>query len=59
METVGYSSPTSLKEAVELRGKHKEECRVLAGGTDLLVRAKVTGQWPAGNDGGNPDKRGS
>ena len=47
MRTAGFEAPTSLEEALELRGRHGTDCRVLAGGTDLLVRAKTTGEWPA------------
>jgi carbon-monoxide dehydrogenase medium subunit len=39
-----YLAPTTLGEALSLLAKHGQEARVLAGGTDLLLRIK-TGQW--------------
>lgn len=35
-----YHAPTSLKEALELLSKYGEEAKLLAGGTDLLVKMK-------------------
>mgnify|MGYP000647888574 CR=1 FL=1 len=35
-----YLSPTTLEDAVELLANQTGECRVLAGGTDLLVRMR-------------------
>jgi carbon-monoxide dehydrogenase medium subunit len=39
-----YLTPTTLDEAVRLLAEHGREARVLAGGTDLLLRMR-TGQW--------------
>jgi carbon-monoxide dehydrogenase medium subunit len=39
-----YLTPTTLDEAVCLLAEHGREARVLAGGTDLLLRMR-TGQW--------------
>jgi len=39
-----YFAPTTLDEALALLAEHGREARVLAGGTDLLLRLK-TGQW--------------
>jgi carbon-monoxide dehydrogenase medium subunit len=36
----GYVKPTSLQEAIELKGKFQKEARVLAGGTDLVNEIK-------------------
>ena len=36
-----YYEPKSLQEALELLAKYRESARVLAGGTDLLVKMKV------------------
>jgi carbon-monoxide dehydrogenase medium subunit len=35
-----YFQPTSLSEAISFLDSHRGECKVLAGGTDLLVRLK-------------------
>ena len=35
-----YFEPKSLKEAVELLGRYGEGAKIIAGGTDLLVRMK-------------------
>jgi carbon-monoxide dehydrogenase medium subunit len=35
-----YYEPTSLEEAVSLRSRYRGESRILAGGTDLLVRMR-------------------
>jgi len=35
-----YHAPTNLKDALELLSKHGAEARLLAGGTDLLVKMK-------------------
>jgi carbon-monoxide dehydrogenase medium subunit len=42
-----YLTPTALDEAIGLLAEHGQEARVLAGGTDLLLRMK-TGQWRPG-----------
>jgi carbon-monoxide dehydrogenase medium subunit len=39
-----YLTPTTLDEAIRLLAEHGREARVLAGGTDLLLRMR-TGQW--------------
>jgi len=36
-----YYEPRSLDEALEILGKHAGEARILAGGTDLLVKMKT------------------
>lgn len=35
-----YERPGTLKEALQLLGEHREKCRILAGGTDLIVNMK-------------------
>ena len=37
MKWVDYTSPSSIKEAVDLLAEHGDRARMLAGGTDLLV----------------------
>lgn len=44
MKDFEYFAPTSVEEAVALLGRYGREARVLAGGTDLLVRMKL-GHW--------------
>ena len=39
-----YFAPATLDEALDLLAEHGREARVLAGGTDLLLRLKA-GQW--------------
>jgi CO/xanthine dehydrogenase FAD-binding subunit len=39
-----YLTPTTLDEAIRLLAEHGREARVLAGGTDLLLRMR-TGEW--------------
>ncbi len=36
----GYIKPSTLKEAIELKGKFQKDARVLAGGTDLVNEVK-------------------
>ncbi len=36
----GYAKPTSLQEAIELKGKFQNDARILAGGTDLVNEIK-------------------
>jgi carbon-monoxide dehydrogenase medium subunit len=40
MRNFEYYAPRSLKEALSLLENHREEARVLAGGTDLIVQMK-------------------
>jgi len=39
-----YLEPTTIEEAIVLLARHGEQARVLAGGTDLLIRMKAR-QW--------------
>jgi carbon-monoxide dehydrogenase medium subunit len=42
-----YFAPTSLDDVVALLGEHKDESKLLAGGTDLLPNMKKRTVWPA------------
>ncbi len=46
MKPVGYVAPTTLREAVEILGRHGERARALAGGTDLFLRMERGGWAP-------------
>ena len=41
-----YFKPKTIEEAVSLLLRHKDEARVIAGGTDLLVQLKKGEVWP-------------
>jgi CO/xanthine dehydrogenase FAD-binding subunit len=47
MHTFAYARPTSLAEAVALLEVHGPDARVLAGGTDLIVRLRDGSATPA------------
>jgi CO/xanthine dehydrogenase FAD-binding subunit len=47
MHTFAYARPTSLAEAVALLEAHGPDARVLAGGTDLIVRLRDGSAAPA------------
>jgi CO/xanthine dehydrogenase FAD-binding subunit len=47
MHTFAYARPTSLAEAVALLETHGPDARVLAGGTDLIVRLRDGSAAPA------------
>jgi len=46
MKPFEYVAPTTLREAVEVLGRHGERARVLAGGTDLFLRMERGGWAP-------------
>ena len=47
MHTFAYARPSSLAEAVELLAAHGPDARVLAGGTDLIVRLRDGSATPS------------
>ncbi|MCG8571621.1 MAG: FAD binding domain-containing protein, partial [Spirochaetes bacterium] len=40
MNDFDYYKPSSLKEALELKGKYGERAKILAGGSDLVIALK-------------------
>ena len=47
MHTFSYARPATLAEAVALLGAHGPDARVLAGGTDLIIRLRDGSMTPA------------
>jgi carbon-monoxide dehydrogenase medium subunit len=41
LKWIDYASPGSLGEAVDLLAEHREQARILAGGTDILVELRM------------------
>jgi carbon-monoxide dehydrogenase medium subunit len=46
MKNFEYLEPKTVEEAVSLLAEHKDEAKVLAGGTDLIVQMKLKKQAP-------------
>jgi CO/xanthine dehydrogenase FAD-binding subunit len=46
MKAFEYLEPKTVEEAVSLLAEHKDEAKVLAGGTDLIVQMKLKKQAP-------------
>jgi len=44
---IDYESPTTVDEAVGLLADHRENARILAGGTDLIVQMRLGTRQPA------------
>jgi len=44
---IDYESPTTVDEAVGLLAHHRENARILAGGTDLIVQMRLGQRQPA------------
>lgn len=40
MPRIEYHRPTELEQALELLSEHKEDCKIIAGGTDLIPAAR-------------------
>lgn len=47
MKTFEYLAPSTLDEALDALSKHAPDCKLLAGGTDLLVDLKHTLEGPS------------
>ena len=47
MHTFAYARPTSLADAIALLAEHGPDARILAGGTDLVIRLRDRTLTPA------------
>ena len=46
MHNFAYSAPTTLQEAVSLKGKYSGKANIIAGGTDLIIFMRVRRRQP-------------
>ena len=57
MQTFAYERPATLAEAVALLDAHGPDARLLAGGTDLIIRLRDGSARPGGRDRRQADRR--